>query len=221
MCLRHLPGAFNPSRMKPTFTLDTNCVIAIADARPEAQAVLHLAEAHAIGSASVALLAISASERQTDGTTLTSFTQFKERLTQLGLGNLELLKPLAYFGIGYFDWCLMADQESVAIEQRIHEVLFPGIPFRWPDFCLENGIDPEATSVSTRWRNAKCDVLAYWSHVHNKRDTFVTSDGNFHKESKKSTLIRQFGGRIVTPSEASQLLRGGGHAAFGHPEDCD
>lgn len=189
-----------------TFTLDTNCVIAVDEGRPEASAVLALAAAHREGEASVALLAISASEKQKDGTTLSTFTLFKERLAALGLGHLELLKPLAYFGFGYFDWCLFAGEESLAVEERVHNILFPGIPFHWPDYCRENGIDPQSSSVGTRWRNAKCDVLAYWSHVHNKRQVFVTSDGNFHQVGRKAALLSQFGGRIATPTEASQLL---------------
>ena len=199
--------------MKPSFTLDTNCVIAVADERPEAQAVLDLAHAHAIGTASVALVAISASERQQDGTTLATFTAFKDRLTTLGLGHLDLLKPLAYFGIGYFDWCLLSGNESIAIEKRIHEVLFPAIPFRWPDYCDSKGIAPETTSVGTSWRNAKCDVQAYWSHVHHKRQVFVTSDGNFHKQGKKASLLHEFGGQIATPGEAVHLLGGATNAA--------
>ena len=199
--------------MTTTFTLDTNCVIAVADARPEAQAVLSLARAHELETASVALVAISASERQQDGTTLTSFTQFKQRLVCLGLGQLEMLKPLAYFGIGYIDWCLFSGEESIAVEQRIHDALFPNIPFRWSDYCTLKGIAPDSPSVGTSWRNAKCDVQAYWSHIHHKREVFVTSDGNFHKETKKASLLGQFGGAIVAPAQAIQLLRRGGNAA--------
>lgn len=199
--------------MRTSFTLDTNCVIAVADERPEAQAVRDLAHAHALGKASVALVAISASERQQDGTTLASFTEFKDRLTSLDLGHLDLLKPLAYFGIGYFEWCLFSGEESIALEQRIHEILFPAIPFRWPDYCDMRGISPESPSVGTSWRNAKCDVQAYWSHTHHKRKVFVTSDGNFHKEGKKALLLREFGGQVATPGEAAQLANGGTNAA--------
>jgi len=199
--------------MPTSFTLDTNCVIAVADARPEAQAVLDLVRAHELGTISVALVAISASERQKDGTTLNSFTHFKDRLAALGLGQLELLKPLAYFDIGYFDWCLLSGDESIAVERQIHEVLFPGIPFRWPDYCATKGIAPESSSVGTSWRNAKCDVQAYWSHVHHERQIFVTSDSNFHKESKRIPLLNKFGGGIATPVEAIQLLRSGNNAA--------
>ncbi len=199
--------------MNTHFTLDTNCVIAVAEQRPEAPAILSLAKAHENGAASVALVAISASERQQDGKTLSSFTLFKERLSALGLGHLELIKPLAYLGIGYFDWCLLSGKESIALEQRIHEVLFPAIPFRWPDYCTMMGIAPESSAVGTSWRNAKCDVQAYWSHIHHKREVFVTTDGNFHKATKKASLLSMFGGQISTPSEAAQLLDCGANAA--------
>jgi hypothetical protein len=201
-------NALSLGRMNESFTLDTNCVIAVEDARPEATAVRRLADAHATGYASVALLAISASERQKDGAKLKFFTQFKERLALLGLGHLELLKPLAYFDICYIDWCVLADEDSLAIEERIHKILFPNIPFFWPDYCKECGISPDASSVGTRWGNAKCDVLAYWSHVHNKRKVFVTSDGNFHKEKKRAALLNLFGGEVMLPSEAARRVSG-------------
>ena len=50
--------------MPRTFTLDTNCIIAVDESRPEAAAILELARTHQTGRASVGLVAISASERQ-------------------------------------------------------------------------------------------------------------------------------------------------------------
>jgi hypothetical protein len=45
-----------------TFTLDTNCLIAIDERRPEAASVRTLADAHAAGKANVAVVAMSASD---------------------------------------------------------------------------------------------------------------------------------------------------------------
>src|ERR1700730_7089117 len=56
--------------------------------------------------------------------------------------------------------------------------------FHWQDYCRANGLDP-ATSPPSReyrkWRNCKCDVQAIWSHIHGKRDVFVTSDGTLER----------------------------------------
>ncbi len=47
-----------------TFTLDTNCIIAVEDERPEAEHIRKLAEAHSQGVADVSLVAMSASENE-------------------------------------------------------------------------------------------------------------------------------------------------------------
>lgn len=76
-----------------TFTLDTNCAIAIAigEGRPEAKAIRALADAHARGKANVALVAITASERQKDGEPLESFV----RLSRQPHGTSLTLPPTA------------------------------------------------------------------------------------------------------------------------------
>src|SRR4051794_4586368 len=67
---------------EPTFTLDTNCWIAIEDGRPEPASVCLLAEAQSAGRANVAIVAISASERQTGGHYIKNINEFRERLAQ-------------------------------------------------------------------------------------------------------------------------------------------
>lgn len=189
-----------------SFTLDTNCIIAVDEGRPAAVPVLKLVDAHKQGLASVALVAISASERQRDGKPLETFTTFKERIERLGLGSLELIEPMMYFDISSSDFCLWADDESEVLEQKIHEILFPGIAFKWKDFCAGRGLDPNATAIDFKWLNAKCDVQAFWSHAHHGREVFVTSDENFHAEVKKASLIALAGGRIQRPEEAAAAL---------------
>ena len=188
-----------------TFTLDTNCIIAIDEQRPEAIAIRELANAHASGDASVAIVAISASERQ-KGPPVENFTQFQERLAGLGLGHINVLPALLYLDISFLDNSLLADQAMELLEKRIHEVLFPNIEFLWADFCVssdQSGVVPRNASV---WRNAKCDVQALWSHVHHSRNVFVTSDRNFHQASKRNALIALGANNIAYPDEAAALL---------------
>lgn len=52
-----------------------------------------------------------------------------------------------------------------------------------------------------RWRNAKCDVLTVWCHIHYGCDVFVTADGNFHKKGKAGELAQLGCKVIVNPSE--------------------
>lgn len=188
-----------------TFTLDTNCIIAVDEDRAEAAAVRALADAHASGTAHVAIVAISASEKQKDGKHLESFAEFQQRLAALGLGRLELLPPMFYWNVTYWDWCIFSDSEMELQERKIHEILFPNIEYQWSDYyggrCLSDDL-----SLARKWRNAKCDVQALWSHIFHKRKVFVTTDRNFHAESKKSALIALGASQIETPDSAVSLL---------------
>ena len=195
--------------MPVTFTLDTNCIIAVDEGRPEAEAILELVRADSEGLASTALVAISASERQPGGGTLERFDQFKERLSSLGLGSLELLMPMLYWDVGFWDFGLWCDDEMAALEAKIHAILFPSIAIDHSEYCRQTGLDSSTTSMQTKWRNAKCDVQAFWSHAHHKRNVFVTSDKNFLAVSKRPILEALSGSQLFTPAQAVAILRRG------------
>ncbi len=187
-----------------TFTLDTNCIIALDEKRPEAAHLQSLIAAHDAGNADVGLVAISASERQKKGGPLEDFRHFEQRLASLGLDRLVLLPPMFYWDLGFWDQALWADDEKEALELKIHSVLFPNIDFLWSVFCQARGVDQN--SHEARWRNAKCDVQALWTHIHHHRDVFVTSDMNFHHAGKKPQLIQLGAGRIESPQTAISLV---------------
>lgn len=197
-----------------SLSLDTNCVIALDEVRTnpashraaEARAVRSLVNANTERKADVALVAISASERQKDNGHLESFSTFQERLVSLSLGHLELLHPMLYFDVTFWDASLCSDEEMQTLERSIHEIMFPNIPFLWSDYCTANGLDSTVKTPDRKWKNAKCDVQAFWSHAWRKRDVFVTSDDNFHKELKKTQLIALAGGCIETPASAAALV---------------
>lgn len=197
-----------------SLSLDTNCVIALDEVRidptshraAEARAVRSLICANTERKADVALVAISASERQRDNGHLENFSTFQERMASLGLAHLELLHPMLYFGVTFWDASLWSGEEMQTLERSIHEILFPNIPFQWSDYCTANGLDPTVNTPDRKWKNAKCDVQAFWSHAWRKRDVFVTSDDNFHKELKRSKLVALAGGRIETPASAAALV---------------
>jgi len=190
-----------------TFSLDTNCVIALEEGRAEATSVRALANAHAAEIASVGIIAISASERQKDGGHLESYTCFQNRLASLGLEHLELILPMFYFDLTFWDCAVFTDEAGLMLEQKIHQILFPNIQFCWPDFCQANGLDPSNAALNPKWRNAKCDVQALWGHINAGREIFVTSDENFHKVSKKAQLIALGAGCIERPIEAKSRIK--------------
>jgi hypothetical protein len=193
--------------MPQTFTLDTNCLIDVADNRAAAGAVRALADAHAAGRADVAVIAMSASEKQQGGHYIRNFAEFRDRLVSLGLVHLNVILPMGYWDISFWGQCLWADEATVKREHEIHSIIFPTVQFLWEDYCRANSIDLPNNSPTGKWRNCKCDVQAIWSHIHHKRDVFVTSDSNFHKADKKAALIALGAGRIEHTEGALSLFQ--------------
>jgi hypothetical protein len=157
------------------------------------------------GRANVAVVAISASERQRAGQ-IQDFQQFQKRLVDLNLGNLEILPAMAYWDITFWDNCLWSDDGMEKLEKNIHDVLFPNVEFSWSAFCDTRGIPHNSESTGSDWRNAKCDVQALWAHIHHCRDVFVTSDKNFLSTSKRTALISLGVGAIVSPAATASLI---------------
>lgn len=191
-----------------TFTLDTNCLIAVSERRDDAVYVRALADAHSRGEADVAVIGISASEKQRDGCRMEDFGEFRKRLKSMGLEHLPVVFPLAYFDITFWDVSLLADDEMEQLERKIHQIMFPSVEFLWADFSKTNRLDPNNPPHGTKWANCKCDVQALWSHMHHKREVFVTADSDFHKASVKPALIALGAGRIEYPRDAASLIHG-------------
>ena len=155
---RRYNPAMADSTEVPRFTLDTNCIIAIDEQRAEASAIRKLCNAHASGLIDLAVIGISASEKQKSGDSLDNFQTFLNRLSRLGLQSCTILKPMLYLDICFFDWSYWASPEMEALEESIHRTLFPNIEFLWADFCMARNLDQNA--IDHRWRNAKCDIQA-------------------------------------------------------------
>ena len=189
-----------------SFTLDTNCLVAVDEGRPEAAAIRILSEAHVRGHAKVAIAAISASERQRDGQMLENFFQFTERVASLNLSHLPLIFPMCYWDVMFWDACVEPELGLAELEPKIQGILFPRVPTAWADYCQKYGLDPEAAPLDKKWKNAKCDVQAFWCHASQKRSVFVTTDKNFHRTTKKPKLLAIAPGRIEYPDEAALLV---------------
>jgi hypothetical protein len=157
------------------FTLDTNCVIDLEEHRANEVVIRELIELHRANKIALAVPGISASENQPNSGYSTSFNAFLSKLSGVDLSGVEILKPPAYLDIGYFDQCVLADDNMVALERGIHEVLFPEIAFLWPEYESRSGLARD--DALRKWPNAKCDTLGMWSYIQYKGDVFVTSDG--------------------------------------------
>jgi hypothetical protein len=187
-------------------TLDTNCLIELEQHSAPARFIEELLAAHRAKIIRLCVVAISASERSKNGKFADNFLAFEAKLDELGLSLAEVLLPLCYFDISFLGYCVLADND--ALESRIHSILFPQLSFQWIDYCRAYGRDVNDFASDHKWRNAKCDVLALWSHIHYSADVFVTSDANFHKASKRPQLIALGAKEIVTPQRAAGLIPG-------------
>ena len=178
-------------------TLDTNCIIDLEEDRATAPYIRELIRTQEEGNTNLGVPAISASERKPNGKYATNFAEFQQKIAAVGLGNVNILKPIGYWDVTFWDWCLYADKLDpldANLEREIHQSLFPEIEFAY------------SGEVDKRWRNAKCDVLALWSHIHYGSGIFVTMDSNFHQKTKKSGLLALGAGEILKPEDAASRL---------------
>jgi hypothetical protein len=189
-----------------TFTLDSNCIISIDESGQDASLVRRLADAHVAGKAHVAVVALSAADRRQIGSYLDNLDAFRDRLAALDLAHLEILKPMACFDISFPGWSIEADDAMAALEKQIHDILFPQSEFAWQDFADAHDLDPDSLSPYGDWRSHKCAVQEVWTHIHSKRDVFVTANDEFHKPAKKSALFALGAGQIERPAQAVLLL---------------
>jgi hypothetical protein len=137
-----------------SFTLDTNCIIAVDEGRPEAASIRRLAKAHARSEADVAIVAIMASEKQRHGGWLENFVNFQDRLARLSLAHLGLCNPMLYFG-----HCFWSDKKQQALEQKIHEILFPRIERSLSDFCEAPEHTVNSSYLERRYSHlAQCEM---------------------------------------------------------------
>jgi hypothetical protein len=184
-------------------TLDTNCLIDFSE--DPAGAVGQIVDAYRQGKCQLQVAAMSGSERLPGGVYANNFGTFRDRLTEMGLQRVEILKPLAIFGVSFFDWCILGGEELSKLDEEIHRILFPEVEFDYAEFCAARGMERNS-ELDRRWRNARCDVQIMWCHIHYAGEVFVTMDENYHKPSKKPNLIALGAQRIVYPYEAVATL---------------
>lgn len=175
--------------MKLTF--DWNCVIEVENDQPQANAVSDLVAAHRKGELKVAVLAASASENTKSKEMPQTATHFQDRLDNLGWSDLPLVPVPCVIGLIFIGSSFPID-DGPKFERKIDElwqIIAPSIPREpkdnFPDAMSidDNWLQSKALS---KWRNAWCDVISAYSHIHAKRDIFVTNNlKDFQKHSRK------------------------------------
>ena len=165
-------------------TLDHNVVIDFAN---HSQNVERLRELLSHGSVEAQVVEIGASEMRARGIRPDRYDLFEDLLREAGLESVPRLMPLMIWDVTFWDHGIWAGKDSEAQLSRIESILFG------------DAQPPEAGGKG--WLNRLCDVHTMWCHLHYKNDTFVTSDRNFHKATKKPTLIALGAGSILLPEE--------------------
>ena len=184
--------------MKPRVTFDHNCIVSLEENRPAADYLRPIVKSANQGELTLGIPAIMASENQKTPEDLSNFQIFIDRLDTVKIDRYELLLPIGYWGVAFFDQCLFSGESMEQLEREIHAILFPKQKF-------ESTEKPPGEKWR-KWKNRKCDVLSFWCHVWHGGGIFVTDDGNFHKETKKAKLELIAGGAIAKPRELRDAL---------------
>jgi hypothetical protein len=193
-------------------TLDHNLLIDLeSDGATPSQTLKRLVFLHDSGQITIRVSAIGASERLKGKTYAPDFSAFQERVCKLSQKKFEILKPLGYWDITYWDWCIYGGEGTPEneLEQKIHAVLFPETEFEWQRYAQAHGLDSNQEVEKSReyqnWRNRKCDVLTMWCHIYYVGDVFVTRDKHFFG-TKKAALVNLGAKNILCPAEAISLI---------------
>jgi hypothetical protein len=175
------------------FTLDTNCIIDLEENRPNSQYIRQILQAWQAGEIELAVVAISASEKQRGGIYAKTYDDFRKKLAAVGLAGVTELLPKAYWNVSYWNRALWTDKEE-KLEGQIWGLLFPGVILKPP--TMEEDVP--------RWRNKLCDVMVAWSHAYHGCEVLITSDKNFH--SKRDGLAN-LGVNVMSPQDTVELVR--------------
>ncbi len=192
--------------MKLKFALDTNCIIELDEQRVQANELRHLSELAKVKQIYLSILGISASENQKGGGSLSNFSDFTKRLTTLDLAHLEVLKPIGFYDITYWDWSIEAQEAELNLLDEIWKTMFPKINRDWKYFAEINNValDDLSTKVFRSWKNAMCDAQIAWATIKYEHYALITL--NTKDFQKNQSALRKLGLKnILTPKEALSI----------------
>ena len=173
-----------PHRRRMNITLDTNCIVALEENRPDARYLRRIVQSATEQQLRLRVAGISASERQPDGKYSESFFDFQAKIAGVGLEDVEILRPPLIWGVTFWDESFYGTEQVDEEAKRIHEILFPTSPFEYEDYCRHFGLDPAAPDITRRWLNRVIDTWALWSHMHNGGERWTPSFGQVFVTAK-------------------------------------
>lgn len=175
-----------------TVMLDTNCLIDLENGtEPQAGYLRRVLAADIRRELEVVVGAIVASENARPGEE-PSWAEFEALCQRAGVADAKVLPTLGYWGVMYWGHALWSDEDSLALEARIHAVLAPGLAM-------------DDQSDMRKWLNVKCDVLTVWTHVFHKTDALVTNDRRLYN---KAHALTELGANVKRLSTFAADLKG-------------
>ncbi len=173
-------------------TLDHNCIIGLLNETAIGTKVRSLLS-NSMNECFV--VNIGASEMREKGVRPDHYDKFEELLNLADIAHLPRLNPMLILDVTFWDRCVWAGDEMIQLANSIENTLFGHA--QKIDIVTE-GID---SSAARKWLNRLCDVHSMWCHIHYANDVFLTTDGNFFKQSKMPKLIA-LGARRISHPEA-------------------
>lgn len=173
-------------------TLDHNCIINLENHTEIGERVRTIASDE---SNQCFVVNIGASEMREKGARPDQYEKFEELLGSAGIAHLPRLNPMMISDVTFWDRCIWAEEETIKLAAAIEAALFSEAP---AIDIASAGID---SPIWRKWLNRQCDVHSMWCHIQNRNEIFLTTDGNFTKETKLPKLLALGAGRICHPNE--------------------
>lgn len=171
-------------------TLDHNCVIHLENRTEIGGRVKGIVSD---ASNECFVVNIGASEMREKGVRPDQYEKFEELLVSAGIGHLPRLNPMMIWDVTFWDRCVWAEEDTIALATSIEAALF----------SEAKTIDISSESIGspnwTKWLNRQCDIQGMWSHIQNRNAIFLTTDDNFTKETKLPKLLELGAGRVCHP----------------------
>ena len=171
-------------------TLDHNCIINLVN---KTNIGIKLNSILAKEENECFVVNIGASEMRKKGVRPDHYDKFEELLVLAEIAHLQRLNPMMILDVTFWDRCVLSNDATIKLAEEIDKVLFGNVQ---NIDITEVGID---SSAGRKWLNRLCDVHSMWCHIHNKNGVFLTTDGNFMKETKLPGLISLGAGSVCHP----------------------
>ena len=157
--------------------LDTNCLIALEQAEPQADALRQITNRFWSGDIRLGMSVVSSSEN-THGSRTDEWEQFGARLKEVGLQGVDVLNMPFIVGLARLGQAVLTGEDDPF--DAIFKSLFPDTPRGLAEFARSRG---ESEEVAVRvHRNRLCDASVIWSVWHAGGGWLVTADKNFQRK---------------------------------------